>query len=1015
MPNELTRRGFLSLLAAAGVGVLAGCTSDPDSATTTTLPVVTTGGGDGDLWSVWDQVRTALRGSPDHLAARAEALVAEGDAAAIHQFVRDSIATLPPRADGFHQAVTAIRWGMQGTLRGGAGTPREKAELLASMLQRAGYDAKVVMASFEPAALLETLGPREAARFDPAVDEAQLDRWLETIGATPADIAAFDPDGASSTQLGEGLLGNLEGTVGADPAFVVATDQVPLVSAQVNGQELVFDPLTPGAEPVAASATATLPAPPASPLPTVEVELAVTSTVQPFGKITVAQGSWPVDRLVGRRLVARFMPAGSLEDSLQVPPLQITTFVPVLAIDGPDVSAEDAASDAVIGDPVTVTGSVLTTDPAGTLLIDGTPVGIATTGTPDPGMLDLAINPSAFPHVRLQLRVADAAGTPILGASGASLTVMEDDVPVPFLVREATPPPPRVLVLFDGSLSIPEEFRGSAAVGFARELATDLFQAFPDAMVRVAGVNFGLASASPSWMADVDSVAAEVVRLITDGSEYWSAIADAAALGANVIVLVTDGQSTDPEDRAAEAQLKAAVGPPVVAIGVGEVDVAGLEEIAAVTSGSAHQAGSVADVVESVSGYLTGREEAPLHVEYQALPDGPSPRTVTVAMGSMEASGEYEVPDPHEAAPPPSLTGLHLIVRSGGAETVRTLAGKPLIGAGVQEPPSQDVLQEVRAGLFGVALLSVEGPAPTLSAWLDDVFTARLSLRPLVEAGSSLGDFVAALEEGVHHCPSELLALHAPLVADGPPTFEVAPRMVLLTRRPTYAGGAVRRTDILPFTKFATASTDPAEAFRLTAQRTARLALVESDIFTDSTASRLDGRPLELLAPAVPGSREGAYALQAALLDRWAADYRLIPGDEGEFAFWAIDKRGSVLGILPDGSGGGASFDGNAQCKAMNQTFSALDLLGGLFGLPFAFGAFLALGKAIAKQAYREAAIIASLGGDMPDTSQCGDPVKDVPCDLAKDLISGLAHPLEAASKVEKVYGVAQGGDLLDC
>jgi hypothetical protein len=193
------------------------------------------------------------------------------------------------------------------------------------------------------------------------------------------------------------------------------------------------------------------------------------------------------------------------------------------------------------------------------------------------------------------------------------------------------------------------------------------------------------------------------------------------------------------------------------------------------------------------------------------------------------------------------------------------------------------------------------------------------------------------------------------------------------------------------------------------------LSLIEGDVFNDSTAARLDGRPLEVLAPGVPGSREGSYAKQATLLDRWSADYRLVPSDDGEFAFWAIDRRGSVLGILSDGTGGGASFDGNAQCKAMNQAFSALDLFGGLFGLPFAFGAFLAPGKAIAKQAYREAAIIASLGGDMPDTSQCGNPVKDVPCDLAKDLVAGLAHPLEVASKVEKVYGLAKGGDLLDC
>lgn len=54
----------------------------------------------------------------------------------------------------------------------------------------------------------------------------------------------------------------------------------------------------------------------------------------------------------------------------------------------------------------------------------------------------------------------------------------------------------------------------------------------------------------------MDSVASEVERLITDGSEYWSAIADAAGLGANVIVLVTDGQSNDPEDRAARLSLR---------------------------------------------------------------------------------------------------------------------------------------------------------------------------------------------------------------------------------------------------------------------------------------------------------------------------------------------------------------------------------------------------------------------------------------------------------------------------
>lgn len=1014
MPPELTRRAFLRLAAAAGIGLVAGCTSDLQSRSAVPSQGPITQGG-GDLWAVWDQAIAAIRGSPDHLSSRVESLVSAGDARAIHVFVRDSIATLPPRADGFRQAATAMRWGLRGTLRGGAGTPREKAELLASLLQRAGFEAEVVMSSYQPETLLNAVASRTVADFAPAVEDGQLEDWLAAIGAESASVEALDQQGESSARLAETLLMKLGGPIASDPPFLATAEQVPVVRATVAGESLIFDPLTPGAEPVPASSMAVLPAPPAEPLASVDVELAVTSTRHPFGRVSVAKGTWPVERLVGRRLVARFMPAGSFEASLGVPPLRITTFVPVLAVDGPGLSSEDSAIDAVIGDPVTVTGSVLTTDTDGNLLIDGTPVGIIPEATVEVGSMGLAVNPSAFPHIRLVLEIADPMGRPILGVSGTGLTVMEEGVPVPFLVREATPPPPRVLLLFDGSRSIPAEFRGSAARGFAQELATSLFGAFPDTMIRVAGVNFGLASASPSWMSDVGMVTTEVGRLITDGSEYWSALADAGALGANVIVLITDGQSTDPPDRAAAGKLRAAVGPPVVAIGVGEVDVAGLDEIAMVTSGSSHPAGSIDDAIRSVAGYLAGRDATPLHVEFQAMPDGPSRRTVTVRAGGVEASAEYEVPAPHQVAAPPTLTGLHLIIRFGGAETVVTLAGLPLDKTGSRDLPPVDVVHEVRAGLFGVSLLSVEGPAPTLSAWLDDVFTARLSLRSLVEAGDSLGDVVSALEVGLHHVPSELLALQAPLPAGGPPTFEATPRMVLLTRRPTYEGGAVRRSDLLPFTRFATASTDPVEAFRLTVERTARLAVIESAAFADSTVSRLAGRTLEVLSPGTPGSRQGPYAAFAPLLGRWSSTYRLVPTDEGEFAFWAIDQHGSLLGILPDGSGGGAAFDGNAQCKTMNQAFSALDLFGGLFGLPFAFGAFLALGKAIAKQAYREAAIIASLGGEMPDTSQCGNPVKDVPCDIAKDLVSGMAYPLEIASKVEKIYGLAKGGDLLDC
>ncbi|MFO0668989.1 MAG: hypothetical protein U0235_05065 [Polyangiaceae bacterium] len=56
--------------------------------------------------------------------------------------MRDAIATAPP-PDSISTA-TGVRWRPRATLRGGIGTPRERAEVLALLLVRAGFTAKVV-------------------------------------------------------------------------------------------------------------------------------------------------------------------------------------------------------------------------------------------------------------------------------------------------------------------------------------------------------------------------------------------------------------------------------------------------------------------------------------------------------------------------------------------------------------------------------------------------------------------------------------------------------------------------------------------------------------------------------------------------------------------------------------------------------------------------------------------------------------------------------------------------------
>ena len=105
-------------------------------------------------------LREAAEASPDHLAARAEELVEAKDANGLVALVRDRVAVIPWPANDYPEA--ARRWGSRATLRGAQGTPRDRAELLAWLLTRAGFAATVRVAD-RPAAITRE-GPLPTAR-----------------------------------------------------------------------------------------------------------------------------------------------------------------------------------------------------------------------------------------------------------------------------------------------------------------------------------------------------------------------------------------------------------------------------------------------------------------------------------------------------------------------------------------------------------------------------------------------------------------------------------------------------------------------------------------------------------------------------------------------------------------------------------------------------------------------------------------------------------------------------------
>jgi len=509
-------------------------------------------------------------------------------------------------------------------------------------------------------------------------------------------------------------------------------------------------------------------------------------------------------------------------------------------------------------------------------------------------------------------------------------------------------------VLFDVSFSVPEAFRSTAARrSIAREIATRVTTAIPGAQLR-AGTPED--DADPTWAGgfttSIDAFEAQAGDLRSGGSALWRACAGAAASGADLTVLITDGDATDLATGEASDRLQA--GPPIVAVAVGTVVRPMIDAVTKATGGTVSLVTDAAAIASLVVSFLGTPGATPYAARWRAEVTGPVERTVRVRLtGNARATveGRYQVPAVAERRPIGRVAGIHLTVEIGSETCVRTLVGAPLEG----RPPTEAQLEEARQGLFASHLISFEGGAPTAAHWFDDLLSARLLTRPLVDAAEA-GNATAvlkALKGGLVSIPFELCSLHSPLPGQRVETFEVVARVARLTQFPKPPRAMAFRADLLPFTRFATLSADPAQAFQTTLRRSAYLASVEASRFNQSTRRQLAGaallrKPFSGLTPEfdpLPAPTRAAWERLLAPLSgagRWDV---LVPRSGAPLAAWAINAdTGSLLGLLSDGSGGGTAD----LCRALStitNLMTLISVIGGYAGASFAFGAWITFAK----------------------------------------------------------------------
>jgi hypothetical protein len=882
-------------------------------------------------------LRALLRASPDHLSARAAAIVAGKDFTAAVQFVRDNIAVLPP-PDSFGEATSAVRWGADATLRAGAGTQRERADLLAAMLTAMGAKATVGYADRPASVDLKALYATRTPTF--SVDLSKLG-GVDT--ATRAKLEAVpktdsDPDPSSVIASLRALLP--AGMAVASSPSDGLDDTVPVVAYSDRGvQKWAFalgsvDEVTKQPSGFGSSL-------PAVTYPTVAVRLLAAfgdlpGVATPTSLVELVSGTWTADQLAGSRMFVTTMPPDP-QAAAGVPLDQLPLRVPVMgAVQPPAITDKDSAiwtpkattsPKGVGGSAFTVSGAQFATPkkpgnplvgPYGELLdLDKSAHAAALARV---ASLEAQATGGAFPDIQLTFAARDASGAPIFGLLQTDFTVTDEmKAEAPVLLSNGGIDI-KIMLAYDCSSSVTwpagqkTVFDNALANAFVASAASTSFE-----------VGYADVGDAPSAFA-----APKAASLLTDidgcfsGSNVWQTLGEIApSAGIAAVVIVSDFVSTDDpttipalQQRLAASAISVALVP--VSTDVDQKTVNAIVE----TCGATVLDWTAADFQKKLTAFVTATADHANASGYRSTYTLPKDqqtnqgtRTVEVALASkasVSTSSKYTVP-PASARGSLGIAGLYLELTLGSGQPVRRRLSGPLLddAGNPSNAPTQADFAMTRALLDGRTTVVFEPGSPTGAVNADDLLSCAMSMTPLLDAkGKSFPDALGAVSP-MRQYSGAAAALVDP-VSSPAGTDAVAPRLrVVLMTELVSAGIFQRRFDIVPECNLTVAAdSDASRAFAATMRATVPLSLREGNILLDSAAKSLAGAKLQYLAPYTTSS--GLTGFDAADQATWAsvfAEYsswhRFVPTTPKTGAMWVVDPgTGTTVAVYVNGSGG---------------------------------------------------------------------------------------------------------------
>jgi hypothetical protein len=893
MPSTVDRRTLLKqLLLLSGASVLPPFLTGCERPKTSGVIVSMNGKIVEEPFATAEQLCLALRTSPDHLPAKAGRLATAQDWAGLYYLVRDQILTYPDNdtyAILSTEAAGQVRWGAAATLRGGAGTLREKADLLAQLYQQAGLEAEVVVWRREltEAEQRKLLLRDTRQEFRPEIPANLSAKFSKTEQTSPQ----IDFGGKESKAWADRMLNVLPDN------YLDEVEEVPFASGDFNlpavrlrtpereyyldftdlGQDFASAPAT---QPEAVSLTA-----PETSYEHLKLELEAFFTDAPENPEIWIEFDAPLNELAGEQLQLSFLSGLPLAQLATTAVQEVTTFTPVVRVGNQMPKGEPGKAYTRQGDAVSV-------DAAGHLRVNGKDFGLATGDTPplsEVTRLEGSIYAGEYPEIELRLRAFNSKNEPVTGLLPGHFKLQEDGKPREALLT-SNDFAPKVLLLKDNSGSMPSEYFGPAweeLLGFVTERITTQY---PQAIIKVQDT----------------------------GDNYWEVLNDMAGEGWNALVCISDGELTDQFKTAYETNLRAL--PPLVFAHIPKEEHPDLGKLADYLEISAVHVENREGLAQSLLAALPAEEVPPYTFRFRAKDRAPGTEVpVELSLGDKLVSLNYQVPERPDGLPRRQLCGLSLLVTYPSGSHRHHLGG---YNHQLDQKLELHHLDAAEEALFGDLIIAVEGRRPAEAVWLEDAWRAYLSWHPVhqqLEAEASIDE----LEKGMaktRPITTVPFIIMAPLpnpVSKKHLTYEQSCQICLLQRGPRFGKNSFSaRANLLNAANHYTVGPSRSKSYRLTAENTLRMAVAEQEMFATSTLALLGQRQLKLLDEVYsipekypglsPDQQFGYFQLFSFLPGSYQA-YPIGVAEDGPLAFLQINRQtGAVLAILPDGTGGGS-------------------------------------------------------------------------------------------------------------